>query len=574
MKKTIDIYITKVCNLNCEYCYVELENTVKDFNSQAFHKKIHLLEYRTIRFIGGEPLMKWNDIVNIVEMVRLKDPSIAFHIITNGLLFTESKIKFIEKHQIIIENSLHFQSLSKTLSKRYLEMVFPIRELIRFSIIFEPHHIQFPRKIISLLMKSWFFHFIVSPEVYSNWNDENIALLQWEIIILLDLVKNNRKITFHGPEADQLILKKNDCHKVISDETGDTYKCNRINKIPIDFTYDNAFDFFNSVNQCYSCEKKWFCICPVSWYLDHLDSPKLLPIKAKMFHILNKIFIEFASEIQKIRGNKNFLTWPYKEIRLNLTNQCNLRCNYCYLDYSNQELSYENAANIIEWHLRWNGNHKMISFFGGEPLLKIETIKQIVEFAGELAQKLGKTIQYCIATNATLMTNEIAQFLYINHFDIHISWNGTPDLHNETRDMSYEKMTRWLDILAKYFQKEDIMILMGFWPKQVPLLFRSFEHIFSLWYRRYNFELFYGDTFVWDEKIYKILDIQIWLIMHQFGQYIYCSNIEQKDFIDISVDGSIWTNSFIFHHKKNTDFSPKEKLLSSIQKYKNFLWKK
>ena len=84
----------------------------------------------------------------------------------------------------------------------------------------------------------------------------------------------------------------------------------------------------------------------------------------------------------------------------------------------------------------------MISFFGGEPLLKIETIKQIVEFAGELAQNLGKTIQYCIATNATLMTNEIAQFLYINHFDIHISWNGTPDLHNETRDMSYEKMTR------------------------------------------------------------------------------------------------------------------------------------
>jgi hypothetical protein len=231
-------------------------------------------------------------------------------------------------------------------------MIFPVRDLLRFSIIFQPHLIGSPIELILLLEKYGFYHFALAPEIYADWTRESIFQMKEALEKLVQLTEKNRKLIFFGPDVDVLEIKSNDCHKTVVDEQGSTFLCNRINRIPEGFQYHHAFDYFDQVNGCFSCKHKWFCICPVSWYLDYQEDKTILEQRARVFHQLNEIFIEFFSSIQKIRGNKNFLTGPYDEIRLNMTNQCNLRCNYCYLDFNNKELSYETAVNIIEWHLR------------------------------------------------------------------------------------------------------------------------------------------------------------------------------------------------------------------------------
>lgn len=60
------------------------------------------------------------------------------------------------------------------------------------------------------------------------------------------------------------------------------------------------------------------------------------------------------------------------------------------------------------------------------------------------------------------MNPEIAQYLALYHFDVHISWNGNKENHNETRDQSYNKLQKGLAVLTQFFPKEDIVILLGF----------------------------------------------------------------------------------------------------------------
>ena len=160
----------------------------------------------------------------------------------------EKKIAFIKQHALIIENSLHLKSLARVFTKKYIEITIPIAHLIRFSIIFEPQSISRPRQLIEILLKYKFYHFILSPEVYALWNNQNLSLLENELNILAEYAQKNPNIIFHGPDADSLPIKKNDCHKVIADEHGDTFACNRIDRIPQDFTYDSAFDFFDAIN--------------------------------------------------------------------------------------------------------------------------------------------------------------------------------------------------------------------------------------------------------------------------------------------------------------------------------------
>lgn len=573
MLKTIDIYITKVCNLNCEYCYVDLEKKVRSFDNETFTERINLLEYDIIRFIWWEPLIQWNNIVEIVESTQAKKPKMQYIIVTNGTMLDTKKVSYIQDTWIIIENSLHFAALKRFFHKEYLEMIFPIRHLVRFSLIFEPNNIEWPTQLIEFLEKNGFYQFCLSPEVYGDWTNEHIAALKNILVRLIALTNRNKSLVFLGPDGATIPIKVRTCTKTIADEEGQTHACNRLERIPENFQYEDAFGYFDRVNGCDSCHNKWFCICPVSWYLDAQKDPVILNKKAKIFHQLNEVFIEFYKTIHRNRGNKNFLTGPYDNLRLNLTNQCNLRCDYCYLDFNNQELSFEIGSNIIEWHLRDSWDEKIISFFGGEPLLKFDNLMKFVAYVNSMESTLWKKITYCIATNATMMTEPIAKFLYDNNFDIHISWNGTKEIHNNTRDTSYVALKKWLDILDQYFLKESLVILLAFGPDQVSSLYRSFEHIFWLGYRKFNFELFYWEKYIWEERDLKMMHLQLALIFRQFGREFQCLNLHESNAIDISVDGEAASHSFGFHWYA-VDFSPKGRLISSIKKLTLAVWKR
>lgn len=135
---------------------------------------------------------------------------------------------------------------------------------------------------------------------------------------------------------------------------------------------------------------------------------------------------------------------PLSTMVLNVTNQCNLSCTYCYEYGEDKIVQTENgrqpkmmteatARESVDFLLRESGPDAHMTFFGGETLLNFRVLKATVAYATEQAAALGKTIDFSMTTNATLLTPEVIAFLAEHRFGVTISMDGPPDLQNKFR---------------------------------------------------------------------------------------------------------------------------------------------
>lgn len=130
------------------------------------------------------------------------------------------------------------------------------------------------------------------------------------------------------------------------------------------------------------------------------------------------------------------------KILLQLTQRCNLRCNYCVYseeknfgtrNHSNKDMSYETAKKAIDFYMEHSVDceEKAISFYGGEPLLQFDLIKKIITYCNDVFR--GHKIIYSITTNGTLLTDEIMDFLVKNQVYITVSFDGPKKIHDKNR---------------------------------------------------------------------------------------------------------------------------------------------
>jgi uncharacterized protein len=135
---------------------------------------------------------------------------------------------------------------------------------------------------------------------------------------------------------------------------------------------------------------------------------------------------------------------PLSTMVMNVTNQCNLSCTYCYeygedriVDTENGRqpkwMSEETARQSVDFLMRESGPVAHVTFFGGETLLNFKIVKTTVSYAREQAAALGKDVDFSITTNATLLKPEVIDFLAEHRFGVTISIDGPPDLQNKFR---------------------------------------------------------------------------------------------------------------------------------------------
>ncbi len=127
-------------------------------------------------------------------------------------------------------------------------------------------------------------------------------------------------------------------------------------------------------------------------------------------------------------------------ITLQVTQQCNLRCAYCAYSgtyenriHNEKSMSLETAKKGIDYVISNSSesNRVDIGFYGGEPLLRFDFIKQCVEYAK--ANTEGKKLQFHMTTNGTILTDEIMEFLAENNFSLLISLDGPEEIHDKNR---------------------------------------------------------------------------------------------------------------------------------------------
>lgn len=138
-------------------------------------------------------------------------------------------------------------------------------------------------------------------------------------------------------------------------------------------------------------------------------------------------YMEAAKELMDLRDNSMLFTKDiyrtlvqYKEknsvikaLCLHIAHDCNLRCRYCFAhggEYMGKRelMSPEVGKKAIDFVIKESGARRNIEidYFGGEPLMNFETVKEITEYAKAEGEKHNKNFRFTITTNGVLLDDK------------------------------------------------------------------------------------------------------------------------------------------------------------------------
>jgi uncharacterized protein len=136
--------------------------------------------------------------------------------------------------------------------------------------------------------------------------------------------------------------------------------------------------------------------------------------------------------------------YPLQALVLNVTNQCNLACTYCYEFGADKiatptgkpkYMSYDTAKAAVDLLLARAAPGKAVhlTFFGGETLMNFRLLRDIVAYARGAAAAQERGVTFSLTTNATLLTDEIIEFLADNAVGVTVSMDGPAELQDKRR---------------------------------------------------------------------------------------------------------------------------------------------
>jgi MoaA/NifB/PqqE/SkfB family radical SAM enzyme len=157
-------------------------------------------------------------------------------------------------------------------------------------------------------------------------------------------------------------------------------------------------------------------------------------------------------------------------LTLVLTQNCNEGCSFCGIEKTNISIKKEIARKAVLFFLQTHGEQKTIKFFGGEPLLEVSLLKDIVIYADHIARRLHKRINFVLATNGTLIDETIVKFCLKHEIEIVV-------------DSYHIKKIKATLTLPKY---PFLTITVNITPKGACHAFSDFKKLYASGFRRFN----------------------------------------------------------------------------------------
>ena len=129
-----------------------------------------------------------------------------------------------------------------------------------------------------------------------------------------------------------------------------------------------------------------------------------------------------------------------KALCLHIAHTCNLNCSYCFASQGKYHgeravMSFEVGKRALDFLIENSGTRRNleVDFFGGEPLLNFEVVKQLVAYARSVEKEKGKNFRFTLTTNGVLIDDDVIDFANKEMSNVVLSLDGRKEIHDRFR---------------------------------------------------------------------------------------------------------------------------------------------
>lgn len=223
---------------------------------------------------------------------------------------------------------------------------------------------------------------------------------------------------------------------------------------------------------------------------------------------------------------------------IHLTQRCNMRCKYCYENKNEKEISFENIQKLIANEIKEKRDYVVLTFYGGEPLLKKDLIYATIEYIK--LQRSKTKFYFGITTNGTLLDEQFMKYMEQNNFwNIAYSFDGKKETQNLNRiTLNGEGTFSIVENNAKKLVRssKNVVAMVVVTKNNINMLKENIEYLIEIGFK--NFNLLFDYLQDWKDEDLKVIREQYSKVAE-----IYYNKILQEEDMSISVfDEKIMTH--------------------------------
>ncbi|MGN1126787.1 MAG: thioether cross-link-forming SCIFF peptide maturase [Ruminococcus sp.] len=158
-----------------------------------------------------------------------------------------------------------------------------------------------------------------------------------------------------------------------------------------------------------------------------------------------------------------------KALCLHIAHDCNLCCKYCFAgegEYSGDRslMTFEVGKRALDFLIEQSGDRKNleVDFFGGEPLMNFDVVKQLVEYARSIEKEKGKNFRFTLTTNGVLLDDEVMEWANKECYNVVLSLDGRKETNDRMRVTKNNKGSYDL-IMPKFIKMANLRNQQGYY---------------------------------------------------------------------------------------------------------------
>ena len=145
-----------------------------------------------------------------------------------------------------------------------------------------------------------------------------------------------------------------------------------------------------------------------------------------------------------------------KALCLHIAHTCNLNCDYCFASQGKYHgeravMSFEVGKRALDFLVENSGSRRNleVDFFGGEPLMNFDVVKELVAYARSIEKEKNKNFRFTLTTNGVLIDDDVIDFANREMSNVVLSLDGRREIHDRHR-VDYAGNGSWERIVPKF----------------------------------------------------------------------------------------------------------------------------